>query len=107
MELAALEALDFEWLRDSTLRSVLRDLETYCGIELAYDQNLRMVQLNLNEVPHGTLAGHDSIRPGCEIAGKRREASRTLVAPFFFIAAATRRKDDRPSERLSLAGAGR
>jgi len=58
VELAALEALDFEWLRDSTLRSVLRDLETNCGIELAYHQNLRIVQLNLNEVPHGSLAGH-------------------------------------------------
>ena len=57
-ELTALEPVHFEWLRDGTLRSVLRDLETFCGIELAYHSDLRIVQRNLNAVPHGSLAVH-------------------------------------------------
>jgi len=48
-------AVEFEPLSRLTNRSMtgtLNDLEFYCGIELSYHDDLRRVQLNLNEIPH-------------------------------------------------------
>ena len=48
-------AVEFEPLARLTNRSMtgtLNDLEFHCGIELAYHDDLRKVQLNLNEIPH-------------------------------------------------------
>jgi hypothetical protein len=56
LELQALGHMSFEWLRDATMRSVLRDLEMYCGLEMTYHSDLRTVQRNLNDVPHASLA---------------------------------------------------
>ena len=58
--------------------------ETYCGIELAYHQNLRIVQLNLNEVPQldplwGT--SHPTRWPNCWEAMRRQSNACIEVAP--------------------------
>ena len=48
-------AVEFEPLARLTNRSMtgtLNDLEFHCGIELSYHDDLRRVQLNLNEIPH-------------------------------------------------------
>lgn len=48
-------AVEFEPLARLTNRSMagtLNDLEFHCGIELSYHDDLRTVQLNLNEIPH-------------------------------------------------------
>lgn len=48
-------AVEFEPLARLTNRSMagtLNDLEFFCGIELSYHDDLRTVQLNLNEIPH-------------------------------------------------------
>ena len=48
-------AIEFEPLARLTNRSMtgtLNDLEFHCGIELSYHDELRRVQLNLNEIPH-------------------------------------------------------
>lgn len=48
-------AVEFEPLARLTNRSMtgtLNDLEFFCGIELSYHDDLRKVQLNLNEIPH-------------------------------------------------------
>ncbi len=48
-------AVAFEPLARLTNRSMtgtLNDLEFHCGIELSYHDDLRTVQLNLNEIPH-------------------------------------------------------
>jgi hypothetical protein len=48
-------AIEFEPLARLTNRSMtgtLNDLEFHCGIELSYHDDLRKVQLNLNEIPH-------------------------------------------------------
>jgi hypothetical protein len=49
-------AVDF-WplvrLADRSLAAKLADLQFFCEIELGYHADLRQVQLNLNEVPHG------------------------------------------------------
>ena len=48
-------AIDFEPLARLTNRSMtgsLNDIEFHCGIELEYHDDLRRVQLNLNEIPH-------------------------------------------------------
>lgn len=48
-------AVEFEPLTRLTNRSMtgtLNDLEFHCGIELSYHDDLRKVQLNLNEIPH-------------------------------------------------------
>jgi hypothetical protein len=65
LELSAMEHLSFEPLRDTTLQGVLRDLEMYCGIELSYHSDLRIVQRNLNDVPHPSLPEHV---PGAAVA---------------------------------------
>ena len=47
--------VEFEPLSRLTNRSMtgtLNDLEFHCGIELSYHDDLRRVQLNLNEIPH-------------------------------------------------------
>lgn len=48
-------AIEFEPLARLTNRSMtgtLNNLEFHCGIELSYHDDLRTVQLNLNEIPH-------------------------------------------------------
>ncbi len=48
-------AVEFEPLARLTNRSMtgtLNDLEFHCGIELEYHNDLRVVQRNLNEIPH-------------------------------------------------------
>ena len=48
-------AVEFEPLARLTNRSMtgtLNDLEYFLGIELSYHDDLRRVQLNLNEIPH-------------------------------------------------------
>lgn len=48
-------AVEFEPLARLTNRSMtgtLNDLEFHCGIELSYHDDLRKIQLNLNEIPH-------------------------------------------------------
>lgn len=52
-EVAALAFEPLARLTDKRMTATLRDLEFYCGLELLYHDDLRTVQRNLNDVPHG------------------------------------------------------
>jgi len=51
-ESAAVEFIPLARLTNRSLTGTLNDLEFHCGIELCYHDDLRRVQLNLNEIPH-------------------------------------------------------
>ncbi|MBI3042150.1 MAG: hypothetical protein HYY78_04905 [Betaproteobacteria bacterium] len=51
-ESAAVEFEPLARLTNRRMAGTLNDLEFFCGIELSYHDNLRTVQLNLNEFPH-------------------------------------------------------
>jgi hypothetical protein len=51
-ESAAVEFLPLARLTNRSMTGTLNDLEFHCGIELSYHDDLRRVQLNLNEIPH-------------------------------------------------------
>jgi hypothetical protein len=75
---AECSAIDFEplsRLADRKLVGALDDVEFMCGIELSYHDDLRRVQLNLNEFPH---AGLDLYVPLAAIA---RMFANTRPAP--------------------------
>jgi hypothetical protein len=57
-EVAAIGTASLVRLTDLRMRDALADLEFYLGIELLYHDNLRRVQLNLNELPHANLDPH-------------------------------------------------
>lgn len=52
LECAAVEFLPLARLTNRSMTGTLNDLEFHCGIELSYHDDLRRVQLNLNEIPH-------------------------------------------------------
>jgi hypothetical protein len=51
-EIAALEFMPIARLGAESLADVLDDVQFFCEIELAYHTDLRVVQRNLNDVPH-------------------------------------------------------
>lgn len=51
-ECAAIEFEPFARLEDCSLRERLDDVEYMCGIEFSYHTDLRIVQRNLNDMPH-------------------------------------------------------
>jgi hypothetical protein len=51
-ELPAFSAIGLHFLRDPALRTTLSDVEWFCGIETCYHRDLRIIQRNLNDVPH-------------------------------------------------------
>lgn len=51
-ECAAIEFEPLARLEDSFLRERLDDVEYTCGIEFSYHTDLRIVQRNLNDIPH-------------------------------------------------------
>jgi hypothetical protein len=54
---AETDAIQFEplcQLTDAALVQRLSDLQYICGLELLYHEDLRLVQCNLNDLPHGT-----------------------------------------------------
>ena len=51
-ESAAAEFVPLARLTNRSMTGTLNDLEFHCGIELSYHDDLRRVQLNLNEIPH-------------------------------------------------------
>lgn len=51
-ESAAVEFGSLARLTNRSMTGTLNDLEYFCGIELCYHDDLRRVQLNLNEIPH-------------------------------------------------------
>lgn len=57
-ELAALRDLSVQWLRQPAFRRYLSDLDMFCGIELPYHDDLRVVQRNLNDVPFAPIPEH-------------------------------------------------
>jgi hypothetical protein len=57
-ERAAIQTASVAHLVDSDMRAALADLEFFLGIELLYHDNLRRVQLNLNELPHANRVPH-------------------------------------------------
>lgn len=52
MESAAIDFAPLLPLRSRQLTESLNDIEFFCGIEFAYHNDLRIVQRNLNEIPH-------------------------------------------------------
>jgi hypothetical protein len=54
LETAAIAVEPLVRLADRSLKGTLDDLVFFCEIELAYHDDLRTVQLNLNEIPHAT-----------------------------------------------------
>ncbi len=58
LELAALEAAPLARNTDRGLTDSLNDLEFYCEIELSYENDLRLVQMRLNEIPHRERPPH-------------------------------------------------
>jgi hypothetical protein len=58
IEIAAVDSVQFEWLRDPSLRSGLRDVTWFCGLERLTHSCLKTVQRNLNELPHAALGGN-------------------------------------------------
>ena len=52
LESAAVQFEPFARLMNRSMSGTLNDLEFHCGIELCYHDDLRRVQLNLNEIPH-------------------------------------------------------
>ena len=51
-ESSAVEFAPLARLTNRSMTGTLNDLEFHCGIELEYHDDLRRVQLNLNEMPH-------------------------------------------------------
>jgi hypothetical protein len=72
-ELPAPSALSLHCLRDPALRQTLSDLQSFCGIEICYHRDLRIIQRNLNDVPHP--AGVPAERVRALFAGKTRRGN--------------------------------
>jgi hypothetical protein len=51
-ETAAVELEPLARLTNRSMAGTLNDLEFHCGIEFEYHDDLRVVQRNLNEIPH-------------------------------------------------------
>jgi hypothetical protein len=55
IEVAAASSLSLCLLREHRLSAALEYIKAFCGVELCYHTDLRVVQRNLNELPHGDL----------------------------------------------------
>jgi hypothetical protein len=51
-ESAAIQVQPLARVRDPSLKATLNDLVFFCDLELCYHRDLRIVQLNLNHIPH-------------------------------------------------------
>ena len=72
-EVASASYISLCRLREPRLRAVLEDIEAFCGLELCYHSDLRVVQRNLNELPHGDLDVHV---PSAAVAAWLRKVDR-------------------------------
>jgi hypothetical protein len=70
IEMAAVSSLSLCRLREPRLQTALEYVSTFCGIELCYHTDLRVVQSNLNELPHGDL---DAVVPADAVAALLRK----------------------------------
>ncbi len=77
-EIAALGGVHFEWLRDPSLRSGLREAAWYCSLERTYDAPLRAVQNRLNEAPRQALGGNS---PECAALAAFRGTGENRIGP--------------------------
>jgi hypothetical protein len=75
-ELPAPGELSLHYLRDPSLRQTLSDLESFCGIEVCYHRDLRIIQRNLNDVPHPSGVPAERVR--MFFGGKKRRGSSVM-----------------------------
>lgn len=82
-EAAAVSSLSLCRLREPRLQSALEHIETFCGVELCYHTDLRVVQRNLNELPHGDLEACVPADAVVELLGcaQRRRRAIDIRAP--------------------------
>ena len=76
-ECAAIEFEPLARLEDACLRERLDDVEFTCGIEFSYHTDVRIIQRNLNDIPH---PGRDPCTP---VDGVRRLFDCCRIGPAF------------------------